>query len=319
MKYPAAIALPILLALGAASPAGAIDDPEATTVDELVVQARLPGPAWWRVSDADSTVYVMGVPDALPKGMRWDQTVLKRRLKGANTLITPPVLRASANPLTVPRLLAEWNRISHGSGLAQEITPALLGRFNAAVLRAGKKPKDYQTLRAWFAGVRLAGDYRKRAGLDFSEPLRTIYRAAKAARVKPVPALAEDTKAATLLAGLRQMPPSVGPDCLTGAVEEVEAGDSALRRAAQGWAAGSTTGALSAPRSSERCYMALQGAARIKREAMGAQADAIATALRRPGHGVAVLELRSLVAREGVLQRLRARGYTVTSPAADGA
>jgi hypothetical protein len=59
----------------------AVDDVEANTVEELVVRGRLPGPAWWRVSDGDSTVYVLGIPDALPKGMAWNQAILNRRLR----------------------------------------------------------------------------------------------------------------------------------------------------------------------------------------------------------------------------------------------
>src|SRR3546814_9921639 len=56
-----------LLALMLATPAAAQvqiapaqpipGDPDAVLVEELVVTARLPGPAWWRVSDADTTVY----------------------------------------------------------------------------------------------------------------------------------------------------------------------------------------------------------------------------------------------------------------------
>ena len=48
--------------------AQAIDDPQANVVEALVVSAKLPGPAWWRVSDGDTTIYVMGMPSMLPKG-----------------------------------------------------------------------------------------------------------------------------------------------------------------------------------------------------------------------------------------------------------
>jgi hypothetical protein len=33
-----------------------------------VVAAKLPGPAWWRISDGDTTIYVLGVLQALPRG-----------------------------------------------------------------------------------------------------------------------------------------------------------------------------------------------------------------------------------------------------------
>src|SRR5687768_3230161 len=77
-------------AVGQAPPAdsGVLpEDPDAVLLEELVVTARLPGPAWWRVSDADSTVYVLGVPSVATKQLAWDRSVLERRLKGANQLI----------------------------------------------------------------------------------------------------------------------------------------------------------------------------------------------------------------------------------------
>src|SRR3546814_11567843 len=83
-----------LLALVLATPAAAQvpitpaqpvpGDPDAVLVEELVVTARLPGPAWWRVSDADPTVYVLGSPSIAPKHMAWDRSVFERRLKDAN-------------------------------------------------------------------------------------------------------------------------------------------------------------------------------------------------------------------------------------------
>ena len=85
---PAPVLAQVPLTPSAQLPAGAVD-PNETLVEELVVTARLPGPAWWRVSDADSTVYVMGVPSVIPKGSGWDPSVLERRLEGANLVILP--------------------------------------------------------------------------------------------------------------------------------------------------------------------------------------------------------------------------------------
>ena len=47
---------------------------------------------------------------------------------------------------------------------------------------------------------------------------------------------------------------------------------------------------------------------------MNDTAASIARALARPGHSVAIVNLRTLLASDGVLQQLRARGYTITTP-----
>ena len=59
---------------------------------------------------------------------------------------------------------------------------------------------------------------------------------------------------------------------------------------------------------------ALPGAARLKRDEHRRVADTIAEALTLPGHSVAALPLRSILAKEGVLENLRGRGYTVRTP-----
>ena len=64
--------LALALTCGAAG-AAPIEDPEATVVEALVVQAVEPGPAWWRVSDGDSIVYILGAPESpMPPGVTWD-------------------------------------------------------------------------------------------------------------------------------------------------------------------------------------------------------------------------------------------------------
>ena len=292
-----------------------IDDVEAYTVEELVVRGRLPGPAWWRVSDEDSTVYVLGMPDALPKGMTWNQSVLNRRLKGANRLITPPVYQASVNPLAVPKLLLDGRNASKSKAPLDEKLPLeLAGRLQRAAVQAGRSSDDFRTTRPWFAGVQLADRYRKHVGLEIGEPLRSVRLAARRAKVPTTPAFVVETRARTLIAELKSASTETGRACVEAAVEEVEAGDAVIREAATAWAAGDVRVALGAPRSSEICYAALPGAGADKRTALSRQADAIAAALAQPGHTVAVLPLRSVLAKGGVLDRLRERGLTVRTP-----
>src|SRR4051794_39202123 len=59
------------------------NDPDSVLVEELVVTARLPGPAWWTVSNGTTTVYVLGAPSLAPKHMAWDRAIFERRLAGS--------------------------------------------------------------------------------------------------------------------------------------------------------------------------------------------------------------------------------------------
>jgi hypothetical protein len=53
--------------------------------------------------------------------------------------------------------------------------------------------------------------------------------------------------------------------------------------------------------------------ARVKAD----QVAAIEAALKKPGHAVAVVQLRPLLAKGGVLDQLRAKGYQVKTPGED--
>lgn len=311
MVLPAALLL-LLAAAQPQPPPPPPDDVEATVVEELVVQARLPGPAWWKVSDADSAVYVLGLPDALPKGTAWDTSVLKRRLQGADRLITPPTLQASVSIFSLPKLLLDARAASRSrTPLETRLSPELAQRLEAAAVRAGGRADDYRATPPWIAGVRLVQRFRRSAGLDANEPLRTVRAEAARAKVRIEPALAVRAKASTLLQNVRNLPDAAGRTCLEAAVGEVEAGADGPRTGAAAWAAGRVRTALATPRAQDVCIAQLPGAGAEKRDSLADQADALTAALGRPGKTVAALSLRSAVAKGGVLDRLRTKGFKV--------
>jgi hypothetical protein len=305
-----------LTALAAASLAHAqsagqpIDDPEANVVEELVVNARLPGPAWWKVSDADTTIYVLGVPGAMPKGMTWDTSVLERRLDGAFAVITPPVAKAGLTDL--PALLSMRSKLKAERPLA-EIAPELAPRLARAWAATGRKDDDWKDWKPLGAGLMLAGHASKASALTGEEPERTIEKLARKHRVKARPAAVY--KAMPMIRTLvKQHSEEAGLICLEGVIDEVEAGPGPVRAAARAWAQGDVRAAVHAPRQGQRCVMALPGMSEEFRRMSAAQVDAVTQAMKTPGKAVAVLSLRGLVAEDGVLEKLRARGFKVTTP-----
>lgn len=316
MRPPAIAALLLLLPLAVGVPAAAqapvpLDDPEGTLVEELVVNARLPGPAWWRVSDADTTVYILGTPSALPRGQAWDKSVLDRRLTGAFALITPP--QAKAGLTDTPALIGMMNRMRSKTPLAQTLPPALNARFTTALARLGKKPDAYAGWKPLAAGMLLARDFRKSARLDFDQPDAAILRLARKKKVRITPAATYKAAPAAKII-VRDHTPAAGIACLEVALDEVEAGGGRLRAAGAAWAAGEVRTSMSGVRGYERCAAQLPGAAALNAKALSDQTEAIARALKTPGHAVAIMGVRPLVAEDGVLQRLRARGYRVQTP-----
>lgn len=289
----------------------ALDDPEANVVEALVVSARLPGPAWWRISDGDTTIYVLGVLQSLPKGQAWDTSVLDHRLDGAFAVILPPEGKAGIGDL--PAALALRGKLKSKEPLevsAAGLTPKLAKA--RAIL--GKGPDAYEGWSPLGAGIMMAGDYRKSVRLETAEPERTIGRLAGKHGLKARPAATY--KAMPLIrTAVREHSREAGLICLEGVLDEVNAGPEAARAAARAWARGDVRGAIAGPRNFQRCLLALPGMSDMERRGTRDEVEALTAAMRTPGHAVAVYGIRSLVAKGGVLDQMRARGFEVSTPA----
>ena len=291
-------------------PASRADDPDGTLVEELVVTARLPGPAWWRVSDADTTVYVLGVPSIAPKRMQWDRTIFERRLQGANLVILPFVnvrAKLSGSIGAAINLL----RLKSGGPFEARLDPATRARFVAVRTRLGQDAKHYGANNPLAAGVQLAIDYRDKSSLTNSDPAKLVRYLAQQKRVKVVE---KSYDLGPQLGGILRTPASVGRICFDEVLAQAEAGPGVTLAAARAWAEGDVRAALDNERTYERCLAVITGGRSYDARTKADTAAAIATALKTPGHAIALVPLRPLLAQNGVLERLRALEFTVTTP-----
>lgn len=304
----ALLAVPALAHAQAAPPV--LDDPEANVVDALVVDAKLPGPAWWKISDGDTTIYMLGVLQALPRGQGWDTGVLERRLDGAFALILPPEGKAGIGDL--PAALALRGKLKSKAPLDAEVGD-LAPKLVRARATLGKKPDAYGGWNPLGAGIMIAGDYRKTLRLEADEPERTIQRLARKHGVKGRPAATYKVMP-LIKTAVRDHSREAGLICLEGVLDEVNAGTGTARTAAKAWAEGDVRGAISGPRNFQRCLLALPGMADLQRQGNHDEVEALSAAMKTPGHAVAIFGIRGLVARGGVLDQMRARGFVVTAP-----
>ncbi|KQY27564.1 polysaccharide biosynthesis protein GumN [Caulobacter sp. Root487D2Y] len=288
----------------------ALDDPEANVVEALVVAAKLPGPAWWRISDGDTTIYMLGVLQALPRGQAWDTSVLDHRLEGAFAVILPPEGKAGLGDL--PAALALRGRLKSAAPLDASVGE-LAPKLARARVVLGKGADAYNGWSPLGAGIMMAGDYRKTVRLEPAEPERAIARLARKHRVKTRPAATYKVMPLVKTA-VREHSREAGLICLEGVLDEVNAGPEAARAAARAWARGDVRGAIAGPRNFQRCLLALPGMADLERKGTHDEVEALSAAMNTPGHAVAVFGIRSLVARGGVLDQMRSRGFEVSTP-----
>lgn len=293
----------------AASPAEPAD-PDAVLLQELVVVARDRGPAWWSVSNGTSTVYVLGAPSLAPKRTPWDTTTLDRRLQGANEVILPfqdvKVHFASS-------LGAAWNlmRLRSVHPFEDGLDADTRARFVAARDKIGQPASRYRTNNALAAALLLAGDYRDHEGLTNADTAKVVKVYAQKAKV-PVKQRSYDL--GSLMGAMIRTPKPAARACLDAVLDQVLAGPAVTERAAHAWARGDTPGALENERTYERCINMVPGAQAFDARTKADQVAAIEKALQTPGHAVAVVQLRPLLAQGGILDQLRAKGYQVKTP-----
>ena len=192
------------------------------------------------------------------------------------------------------------------------LPPDLKARFLADRARLTNDRRAYSGWTPLAAGLLMVSDFRKQGRLDGFQPGSAIEHLARDKGVKVVPAGAY--KAVPLFRAAETGLAQAGPACLTDALDEIEAGPARETAAAEGWAHGDVAAALSAQRGYEKCLNALPEGADLASKAMTDTAAAITAALAKPGHSVAVVNLRTLLAQDGVLQRLKAQGYRISTP-----
>ncbi len=290
-------------------------DPEGSLVQELIVTARAPGPAWWEVSDADSTVWVMGLPAGLPKGTAWNERPMQDRLARARSLLLPAQVRIG--PLrALAFFIGHRKALRTSVPLEQGLPAPVARRFAAARASLGQPAKRYAAWKPAIAGVMLDGDLRKATRLDAEQPLDRIRALARKAHVGERRVGTYD--AGPVLTAVIAMSDEAQRECLDDALAEVEAGPARVSAAASGWARGDVRAALAVERGYDRCFAALPVLSTLLQRGHADMANAIAGALAQPGETVAMVDLRALLATGGVLDQLRRRGFKVETPATVG-
>lgn len=290
-------------------------DSQANLVEELIVNARLPGPAWWKVSDADTTVYVMGMPAFVPEKLDFDDSVLRRRLDGANVLIIgqQPEFRVLSMLALIP---GRGKPFLMDRPMRETLPPELRARLERQ-LAAKKKPlNDFDDIKPALAGFMIAEGRGGNVSMTLdalTDRVRDLARS-KDLKVSPRIKKLSGYDLIGMVKSLADAPPPLQELCLDAGLRQAENGLASVRETAEQWAQGQVREVVSADRGFQRCLASTPWIARQFRDGQDDAVAAITSALRKPGKAVAIIELRALLSTDGVLDRLRAKGFTVTAP-----
>ncbi|WP_310217323.1 TraB/GumN family protein [Caulobacter sp. BE264] len=290
-------------------------DSQANLVEELIVNARLPGPAWWKVSDGDTNVYVMGVPAFAPQKLDFDDSVLRRRLDGANVLIIgqEPEVRILSLLALIP---GRGKPFIMDRPMRDTLPPELRARLEKQLAKRAKPLTEYDELKPALAGFIIANDRSGNVSITIGDLTDRIQKLAKSKDIAVQPRIKklDDYDLIGMVKSLGEAPQPLQELCLDAGLKEAENGLAGVRETADQWAEGQVKAVVAAERGYQRCLASTPWIARQFEDGQDDAVGAITSALKKPGKAVAVIELRSLLTEGGVLDRLRGKGFTVTAP-----
>jgi uncharacterized protein YbaP (TraB family) len=288
---------------------------ESAVVAELTVVAKPPGPAIWLVEKDGAKLYILGSAAPLPHQLKWSSPRLEKALGKADLVLVPP--EASVGVTQVAGFVLKLGgglRQPLGKSLEDQLPPDLKARFVESRSQARKGAGDYKNWKPAVAGFLLLSDFRQAAGLSEAKPVSTVERMAKARKLKVKAVGQYRMSAVTSIAG--KLSPEDQLFCLRVTLDEIAYDGAHSTTIGGDWAQGDLGSVRARYRASaaQRCLMHVPGGPALLEKGVAQTTDAMTDALKRPGVTVAVVDLGFLLPGNGVLDRLRAGGATVTSP-----
>ena len=111
-------------------------------------------PALWKLSDADTTIYLFGTVHALPAGIDWDHGNVAKAMASAGTLVTEVPMAAMSAPETQAMFL-QHAKLPEGQTLRQLLDPEQRATYEAAMTKLGLPVGAFDQFEPWFASVTL--------------------------------------------------------------------------------------------------------------------------------------------------------------------
>jgi uncharacterized protein YbaP (TraB family) len=310
LKYFGAAAM-AGLALASAAPAQKKADDRAQ-VEDIVVTGRKSGVPMWTVRGETTTLVLVGGINGVSKTTHWDPAALTEALRKADRVMFPQSYALTASPFRAIGWIAKWN--SMGSLPKDQSLSAIAGQQatrRLATLRArGMVRADYDRRHP----LHLSNDLRDKARgeIDYSRNVADYARSAakkhKLAEVVPI----QRSKAKPVVKDLFASTPQEHLPCLEASLSLAEAGPAAVQARSDAWAARRVREVLDSPADApwERCWPSGVFAER-KVELLPQMKQLLA----EPQITVAVLSLRTLAERGGLLDGLEAAGFDIQGPA----
>jgi uncharacterized protein YbaP (TraB family) len=205
--------------------------------------------------------------------------------------------------------------------LQEQLPPELYARFSALKARYAPRDRKLEELRPMLAGGRLLEDVLEVSGLSIrNEVQQTVLKLAGKQNVKVHQSRMKVDDPVKVLKDLGETPKDSEIACLAAIVNRLETDLGPMQARARAWALGDVNTLRSLPHSVDdrvACLAAVSSSDRIRTLVKRAQDDwliEMEDAIARNKSTLAVQSMDRLLGEDGILARLRAKGYSVEGP-----
>ncbi len=315
-------ALSVVPFVGGASAAIAQSDGERMTIEQITVVGRYPGPPLWRVASGENVLFIFGDLSPVPKGLEWDPRNAARAIDNAAVVIgSPRVSAPTFNPIRLFRVYRGARRLARNpddATLAETLPPELYARYSALRSRH-QRDRDDDELRPALAALRLYRAALDDVGLTTDSNVgKTIGRLMRRSGAEEAEIVIE-TEPETVLAELEKVTREAELECFASIMTSLETDLDGMKERANAWAIGDVDALerFDYPDSEGTCLamvLSAGGLAELRDNLYARWLAEAERALAMHRRSFSVLPMRQLVAADGALAQLAARGYTVTPP-----
>ena len=311
-----------IIATGIGGAQEPVDVRAATTIEEITIVGRYPGPPLWKVSSGEHVLWIFGELSPVPKGLDWDPRNAERVLERAETVIGAPRVSATTlNPIRLFRIFRAARRLARnpdGTTLADQLPPELYARYR--MLHERHLPDDEEEeLRPALAALRLYGAALEDVGLTTDSGVgKTVRRLMRRSRADEAEIVIE-TEPETVIEELGKVTREAEITCFATIMTSIETDLAGMKERANAWAIGDVDALrrFDYPDTQGNClamFFSAGGLAELRDDLYADWLAEAERALANDERSFSVLPMRELVAADGLLAQLEARGYTVTAP-----
>lgn len=304
---------------------------DVATLDTIVVSGEQPGPGMWKVSKDDHVLWILGTLSPLPEKMNWVSRDVEAIIAESQEVILMPNVSLSVKGgmirglFLLPSLMKARNNPDKEK-LVDVVPPELYARWEVLKARYMGNGNSVEKRRPIFAAYELYESAIKRSGLSQKDIVtRVVKKAARRNKVEMVePEL--DLRIESPGTALREFrkSPLDDIDCFAKTMSRIETDIEAMKLRGNAWATGDIKAILALPYTDQlqACSDAILKASVIEERGLDDMRPRIysiwltaaESALQRNASSFAILPMRLLLADDGLLTRLRDRGYAIEPP-----